>query len=95
MTPVVVKRGVAGNLRQNIVQITGPASYTTNGHALTPAQVGLEQRIDSIVVEPVQPRLFQWDHATQKMKSFEAAGTETAAATNLSAVVARAVVTGL
>jgi hypothetical protein len=34
----VVKRGIAGNQRRVIVDVTGPASYTTGGEALTLAQ---------------------------------------------------------
>lgn len=38
VTLAVVQRNVVGNRRRVIVDVTGPASYTTGGEALTAAQ---------------------------------------------------------
>lgn len=41
VTLSIVKRAISGNQRRVVVDVTGPASYTTGGEAMTAAQFSL------------------------------------------------------
>lgn len=102
VTLSVVKRISAGNARRVIVDVTGPASYTTGGEALTAAQqtylmpeAGVVASADfskatyfDSEVEPANFRSLVLDKTNNKML-FAAGGTQVGAATNLSAVTIR------
>ena len=99
-----VRRSRAGNIRKVYVDITGPASYTTNGEVLTVAQLqalapevwsGLQAvpaNLNAILKfdaeTPITGQAVVLDRATLKVKYYNGT-TEIANATNLSAVVTR------
>lgn len=100
----VVRRSRQGNLRSVIVDMTGPASYTTGGEALTVAQYNalfpethgnanaLPANANNILVFDAEPstggHTFVLDRANLKVMAFNGT-TQITAATNLSAVTAR------
>lgn len=62
-------------LKWNLVQITGPASYTTGGDAVNWTQVegGPDTTADLIAVIPITPcgshgKVMEYDHANNKLK---------------------------
>jgi hypothetical protein len=77
---------------RKIGQFTGPASYTTGGDPLTPADIGMG-RIELLLCEPFDNGtgivLGVYQVAAQTMKFYDMAGVEIANATNLSAYNAR------
>jgi len=108
VTFAVVRRSRQGNLRKVIVDVTGPASYTTNGEAVTAAQIAalFPETSGNLTAAPANlNQIIQWDaegttgghavvldRANLKVKYYNGT-TEIANATNLSAVVARAEIT--
>jgi hypothetical protein len=102
VTIAIVKRNVEGGAREVVFDITGPASYTTGGEALTAAQqaqlmpeAGLPAAADyskavffESEVETANARYLILDKTNNKMMFF-AGSTQVAGATNLSAVVIR------
>lgn len=71
---------------------TGPASYATGGDPLTPANVAMG-KIDVMLTDNPSDGttiyLTRYDHTNAKMKWFDLAGAEVAAAVNLSTFVLR------
>ena len=83
----------ASNARiRKIGKLAGPASYATGGDPLTPQQLGMG-RVELLVFEAasngVDLRIALYDYANQKVKWFDLAGAEIAAAQNLSTYSAR------
>ncbi len=80
--------GSKGNERRTLLY-TGPASYATGGDSLPPGAVKLG-RIKVILFEPALNAagtailLLRYDYAASKVKWFDMAGAEVAAATDLS-----------
>lgn len=97
-----VKRVVRGNERVAYVDLTGPASYTTGGEALSAADIvklcggKAGAVIGDIVSFDAEPstagHTVVLDRANSKIMYFNGT-TQIAAATNLSAVTVRAAVT--
>lgn len=77
---------------------TGPASYATGGDACTPADLGLG-KIHVFQIEPPSNGsvvvVARYDYTNEKVKWFDMAGAEIAAATDLSAYSARFEAIGL
>jgi hypothetical protein len=102
VTLSVAKRLASGNTRRVIVDVTGPASYTTGGELLTAAQQnylfpelgsGQSLAMSACVyfdseTEPANFRSLVLDKTNNKML-FTAAGAQVASTTNLSAVTIR------
>jgi hypothetical protein len=101
VTAAIVKRNRAGNGYEAVVDITGPASYTTGGELLTAAQqatlmpeLGGVQALDMSKATMFTSerdsagRQLVLDKTNNKMMFF-AAGAEVPNATNLSAVTIR------
>lgn len=105
VTIVVKKRSVAGATRRVIIDVTGPASYTTGGEALTLAQLqqvmadalpatndwSVIKSFDSEVNPTSTPAFLALclDRTNNKML-FTAAGAQAASLANLSAQTVRA-----
>ena|SRR5215831_7333988 len=102
VTIAIVKRNVEGQSIEVLADVTGPASYTTGGEALTAAQQtqlfpqqGSPAAADftkavffESEVEGVNARFLVLDKVNNKMM-FWAGSTQVGAATNLSAVTIR------
>lgn len=102
VTIAIVKRNVEGAAREVVVDVTGPASYTTGGETLTAAQQaqlfpenGAPAAADfskatffESEVETANARYCILDKTNNKMMFF-AGSTQVANATNLSAVTIR------
>lgn len=102
VTIAIVKRLNAGNRRQVLADVTGPASYTTGGETLTVAQQNqlFPELGQAATVSFATPTTFfqsernstgqqlVLDRTNNKMMFF-AAGAEVASTTNLSAVTVR------
>jgi hypothetical protein len=93
-TPTIVRRSHQGTVRVNYVDVLLDNSYPTGGYALTPAQLGFTKVPLVVDAEPNTGRSFWYDRVNQKLKSFNSGGTETTAATDLSAVTVRLSVEG-
>lgn len=97
------KRVVAGNKREVIVDITGPASYTTGGETLTAAQLTslMPEHGDQAAATDVAAFLSERDASGNQVVLDRANGkvlffdvdSQAANAADLDAVVVRAVVT--
>jgi len=78
-----------------LIEITGEASYVTNGSAITAAQLGVNSILALVPkkVYPLVARQYIWDRGTGKLvgQKLDATGAEVVAATNCSAdkIVAR------
>ena len=92
---------IRGNERVRYVDITGPASYTTNGEALTAANIAALTDGDGWTISnilkfdaevPVTGQSLSLDRTNSKIKYYNGT-TEIAAAVNLSTVVTRCEVT--
>lgn len=97
VTLAVVKTINAGNSRRRIIDVTGPASYTTGGEALTQANLNVlvgqpGSKIGDIqgfqAENSVLGHIVVLDRANSKVMYWDGT-TQIANATNLSAVVAR------
>ena len=84
----VIRRGVLGNVRANIFEVTGPASYAAGGFAVSAAEMGMNG-VDMVLFEKAGDREFRYDYAAKKVVSYEPGGAETAGATDLSGVTVR------
>jgi hypothetical protein len=99
----VRKRSVRGNEQAVYVDITGPASYTTGGESLSAADlvklVGKPGALIGDIVQfdaetPTTGQSLALDRTNSKVMYFNGT-TQITAAVNLSAVVARAVITSV
>lgn len=91
-------------LKWNVVQITGPASYTTGGDAPNWNSVGFASNSDVIAVIPLGPvagsvgKVMEYDHANNKLKIMVSNGAavlaEVANGSDQSAAVWYAMVVG-
>lgn len=93
-----VSPDVFGGLRVAFVDITGPASYTTGGEALAPADIGFSQDIFFLVGEG-GGYILQYDRTNDKILYYwgpTSAGAlpQVDSATNLSGVTIRAFCVG-
>jgi hypothetical protein len=77
---------------RKIGSVSGPSSYATGGEAIAPVDLGMG-RVELLLFESATNgtdlRLVRYDYATGKVKWFDLAGAEIAAAQNLSAYSAR------
>lgn len=77
---------------RKIGEYTGPASYVTGGDPFSPSDVGMG-RIELLVFENASNgtdlRLAKFDYTNNKVKWFDLAGAEIAAAQALNTYVAR------
>lgn len=103
VTIAVRKRAVRGNEQVVYADVTGPASYTTNGEALSAADlvklVGKPGALIGDIVlfaaeDSTAGHALALDRTNSKVKFFNGT-TEITAATNLSAVSARVMVVSL
>lgn len=88
---------VPGDRRRAVASVTFDNSYATGGLAFTPAAVGLNVIEDTVitVTAPVSAAaVVTYDATNQKLKALVQAGTEVAAATNLSALTVQVVCSG-
>lgn len=98
----LLKRAKNLTLHQNIAEVTFDNSYPTGGEPVTPAQFGVRS-IDMMLITNNGGYIFEYDHVNNKIKAYNSTtgvalaspGSEVVAATNLSAVVLRALVIGL
>lgn len=76
-----------GSKTRKLGRLTGPTSYATGGEVLAPNAFGLS-RIEVLLTDHATNgtdlRLVQYDYTNGKVKWFDLAGAEIAAATNLS-----------
>ena len=81
----VVRDGWLGNQRRAIVDVTMSNSYTTGGEAVAAADLDLDDIEDAVVMEGATTGGYvpRYDTATDKLLLFDA-GTEVAAATDVS-----------
>lgn len=79
----IVKKGVAGNLRVNIVDITLDGSYAAGGYALDPASMGVG-RVHAVqpTVSTVVGVLPVYDVANGKLVLYKGANTVTVTSGN-------------
>lgn len=78
----IIKKGVAGNMRINIVDITLDGSYAAGGYALTAASLGVST-IHHVVPTPQGDGIVPiWDVTNSKLKLYKGASTVTVTAGN-------------
>jgi hypothetical protein len=74
----IVSKGVAGNMRQNVVDITLDGSYASGGYALTAASLGVANIFVVIAQMKTGENLLpQYNHATGKLEILKGASTTT------------------
>ena len=88
-----ISASTVGDRRRLVVDITFDASYPTGGEPVDAGVFGLTT-VEEVDAATDGTRLFVHDTANQKLMVFTGLGTQAANATDLSAVVARAVIVG-
>lgn len=84
LTYSIVKKGVFGNMRANIVDINLDGSYAAGGYALTPASMGIEGQVHMVL--PVNASLdgvlAVYDTTNSKLALYKGASTVTVTSGN-------------
>lgn len=94
LTTIPDRHDRSGNKARKLVRVTGPVSYATGGEALDYGLSLVEVVLADHATNGVDLRIVQWDYANKKLKWFDLAGAEIAAAQNLSTYSARLEVLG-
>lgn len=94
LTTIPDRHDRSGGKARKLVRVTGPASYATGGEALDFGLSNVEVFLADHATNGTDLRIVNWDYANKKLKWFDLAGSEIAAAQNLSAYSARVEVLG-
>lgn len=95
LTTIPDRHDRSGSKTRKFVRVTGPASYVTGGEAM---DFGLSRRevvLADMATNGTDLRIVVYDYTNGKLKWFDLAGAEIAAAQNLSAYSARIEAIGL
>ena len=94
-TTIPDRHDKSGSKTRKFWQATGPTSYATGGEALLFGLTRVELVLADHPSNGTDLRIVQWDYTNQKLKWFDLAGAEIAAAQNLSTYSVRLEVIGL
>jgi len=104
-TAQVIRRWAVGDLFNRLVDVTLDGSYPTGGYPLTPQQLGFGTNGSIVFVDAPMSRtggwMLGWDYTNSKLQVFDGSAAanvamhEVAAATVLTGVVARLLISGV
>lgn len=94
-TTIPDRHDKSGSKIRKFWRVTGPTSYATGGESLTFGLGRVELVLADHATNGTDLRIVQWDYTNNKLKWFDLAGSEIAAAQNLSTYSARLEVIGL